>query len=108
MSGEVPEIEDAEKVMCAAKTPTTIKLEEGETFLWCVCGRSKSQPRCDGSHQGTKYRELLFEAPKTGSYTFCRCKSTKTPPLCDKSHLKLWPCCGGPKVKVGELYVKMT
>mmetsp|Transcript_21420 Transcript_21420/g.33517 ORF Transcript_21420/g.33517 Transcript_21420/m.33517 type:complete len:109 (-) Transcript_21420:398-724(-) len=105
-----PDVEDAEKVMCAGKTPTFApKLEAGKTYYWCTCGRSKNQPMCDGSHQATKFQPMAWTADKNGSAKWCRCKATKTPPFCDNSHFRLWsPCCGGPSVKVGELYEKFN
>jgi CDGSH iron-sulfur domain-containing protein 3 len=33
------------------KKPFKVKLEEGKTYSWCLCGRSKSQPLCDGTHK---------------------------------------------------------
>src|SRR5690348_15632313 len=36
----------------AQKSPIVQKVEPGE-YWWCACGRSKSQPFCDGSHKGT-------------------------------------------------------
>lgn len=33
------------------KKPFKIRLEEGKTYHWCLCGKSKSQPLCDGTHK---------------------------------------------------------
>ena len=45
-----------------SKKPVMAKLEQGETYLWCSCGHSKTQPFCDKSHftTGTSYRPLKF------------------------------------------------
>ncbi|MFV9616726.1 MAG: CDGSH iron-sulfur domain-containing protein, partial [Gammaproteobacteria bacterium] len=32
--------------------PYEVELEAG-SYWWCACGRSKTQPFCDGSHQDT-------------------------------------------------------
>ena len=34
----------------AQKAPFPVEVEEGKTYFWCACGRSKNQPFCDGSH----------------------------------------------------------
>ena len=34
------------------KAPYEVELEAG-TYYWCSCGRSATQPFCDGSHKGT-------------------------------------------------------
>ena len=63
------------------------ELEPGRTCLWCGCGRSRSQPYCDGSHQGTGFRPVRYTAAERGEEVlFCGCKHTKTPPFCDGSH----------------------
>ena len=31
------------------------EVKAGKRYLWCACGRSKSQPFCDGSHAGTEF-----------------------------------------------------
>ena len=41
---DVPEI--------GGRRPLPINVVAGESYWWCACGRSKSQPFCDGSHKG--------------------------------------------------------
>ena len=66
------------------------ELEEGRTYLWCRCGRSRSQPFCDGSHRGTDFLPVRHVAAAKGEEVlFCGCKHTKTPPFCDGSHNNL-------------------
>ncbi|VAW80515.1 hypothetical protein MNBD_GAMMA15-699 [hydrothermal vent metagenome] len=31
-------------------TPYAVNVEEGESYYWCACGRSKNQLYCDGTH----------------------------------------------------------
>ena len=38
----------------AQKAPYGVDVVAGTEYWWCACGRSKSQPFCDGSHRGTK------------------------------------------------------
>jgi CDGSH-type Zn-finger protein len=61
-------------------------VEAGKSYWWCACGRSKSQPFCDGSHKGTRFRPLEFKAEKTEDVWFCTCKRTGKRPFCDGSH----------------------
>jgi thiamine pyrophosphate-dependent acetolactate synthase large subunit-like protein/nitrite reductase/ring-hydroxylating ferredoxin subunit/CDGSH-type Zn-finger protein len=66
--------------------PKAVELKAGDTVWWCSCGRSKNQPFCDGSHQGTAFEPLKYTADKDGKVFFCQCKRTQNPPLCDGSH----------------------
>jgi len=34
--------------------PIMLDLEPG-TYYWCSCGKTKNQPFCDGSHEGTSF-----------------------------------------------------
>lgn len=77
------------KPECAQKGPYEINVEEGKTYYWCACGRSKKQPFCDGSHKGTEFKSIAHKAEKSETVYFCGCKATKTPPFCDGSHEEL-------------------
>ncbi len=69
----------------AQKTPIQVELEPGE-YWWCACGRSKSQPFCDGSHDGTGITPVRMEITEKSSVYLCGCKYTATPPFCDGAH----------------------
>ncbi|MCE5256106.1 MAG: CDGSH iron-sulfur domain-containing protein [Spirochaetaceae bacterium] len=78
-----------DKPTIAQKAPFAVQVEAGKTYHWCACGRSKAQPFCDGSHQGTSFKPLEFTARKTETVYLCGCKQTKTPPFCDGTHKSL-------------------
>jgi glutamate synthase domain-containing protein 2/CDGSH-type Zn-finger protein len=73
----------------AGTSPTKVTLEKGKDYFWCQCGRSKSQPFCDGSHAGTEITPLKFTAEKDGDAALCQCKATANGPFCDGSHTRL-------------------
>ena len=37
--------------------PLKIEIPSGQSVWICQCGLSKSQPRCDGAHKGTRTEE---------------------------------------------------
>ena len=71
------------------KAPYKIDVESGQSYYWCSCGHSKSQPFCDGSHKGTEFSPIVFEATETKTVYFCGCKYSTNKPLCDGAHNKL-------------------
>ena len=73
----------------AGKKPAKVDLEKGKNYLWCRCGRSASQPFCDGSHRGTEITPLKFTADKSASAALCQCKASANAPYCDGSHASL-------------------
>ncbi|HBB39918.1 MAG: cytochrome C551 [Nitrospirae bacterium CG18_big_fil_WC_8_21_14_2_50_70_55] len=72
----------------AAKKPAVVELDPG-TYAWCACGHSKTQPYCDGAHQGSGISPLEFTVASRDKVWLCLCKHTQTPPFCDGSHKKL-------------------
>jgi CDGSH-type Zn-finger protein len=73
----------------AAKSPFAVDVEAGKTYYWCACGKSASQPFCDGSHKDTSFTPLEFTAEKTETVYLCGCKQTGGAPFCDGTHSNL-------------------
>lgn len=71
--------------ICAQKSPYRLELKPGD-YSWCACGRSKSQPFCDGSHKGTGHTPLKFTLGEAKQVSLCGCKRTKNRPFCDGTH----------------------
>ena len=72
--------------LCTQKGPYAVEVEQGKSYYWCACGRSKSQPFCDGSHQATDFQAKEFTAEKTETVYLCGCKKTENQPFCDGTH----------------------
>lgn len=79
----------AEPPTIAQKEPYAVHVEAGKTYWWCACGKSASQPFCDGSHKGGDFRPVKYEAEESGTVYFCGCKRTSDQPFCDGSHALL-------------------
>jgi len=62
--------------------PYVVEVEAGRTYRWCSCGRSADQPWCDGSHVGTGFAPVEFEAPISGEFHMCGCKQSENAPYC--------------------------
>ncbi|XP_013118877.1 CDGSH iron-sulfur domain-containing protein 3, mitochondrial [Stomoxys calcitrans] len=80
----------AENGVVFDKKPFKIHLDQDKVYSWCLCGKSKLQPICDGTHKDEflkiKLRPIRFKVEKTGDYWLCNCKHTKHRPFCDGTH----------------------
>jgi len=72
--------------------PFKMRLETGKNYSWCLCGQSKSQPFCDGTHKNIylkiKLKPIRFNVTETKEYWLCNCKRTSNRPFCDGTHKK--------------------
>ncbi|WP_428636522.1 glutamate synthase-related protein [Shewanella sp.] len=74
------------KPVIADNKPKKVELTKGKEYYFCVCGRSNSQPFCDGSHKGTGLTPKAFTPEDTGEAYLCACKHTGNAPYCDGTH----------------------
>ena len=70
----------------ADNKPVKVNLSKGQEYYFCSCGRSKSQPFCDGSHAGTSFTPKAFVSEEDQEAYLCACKHTRNAPFCDGSH----------------------
>ena len=78
-----------DKPVIAQKSPVPVDLKKGEAYYWCTCGKSSTQPFCNGSHQGSPFTPMAFTVEKDETAYLCACKQTKNPPYCDGTHKNL-------------------
>ena len=71
------------------KSPYAVEVEAGKSYFWCACGQSSKQPFCDGSHKGSGFSPVKWEASESRTVFFCGCKHSASQPLCDGAHKQL-------------------
>ena len=62
--------------------PYAVEVIEGNTYRWCSCGLSATQPWCDDSHVGTDMEPIEFVAPISAIFYMCGCKRSDNAPYC--------------------------
>jgi glutamate synthase domain-containing protein 2/CDGSH-type Zn-finger protein len=70
----------------ADNKPVKVDLSKGQEYHFCTCGRSRSQPFCDGSHAGTDFAPRVIVPDADGEAYLCACKQTRNAPFCDGTH----------------------
>ena len=74
------------KPIIADNKPAAVTLTKGDEYHFCMCGQSKTQPFCDGSHVGTDFKPKAFTAEDSGEAYLCQCKHSANLPFCDGTH----------------------
>ena len=74
--------------LCPRKAPYVIQETPGEKW-WCACGRSKTQPFCDGSHAGSGISPIPVVIDEPRNVAWCGCKRSGKKPYCDGTHARL-------------------
>lgn len=70
----------------ADNKPAKVNFSKGQEYHFCTCGKSKSQPFCDGSHTGSTFTPKVIVAENDGETFLCACKHTRNTPFCDGTH----------------------
>ena len=79
------------------KAPYPVEVVAGKSYYWCACGKSASQPFCDGSHKhvlssaegGSEFSPIQYKADASKTVYFCGCKQSANGALCDSTHRNL-------------------
>lgn len=74
------------KPIIADNKPVRVTLSKGQEYHFCTCGKSNSQPFCDGSHAGTSFNPRVIVSDEDGEAYLCACKHTSNAPFCDGTH----------------------
>jgi len=77
------------QAIVASKTPFPVDVEAGKDYYWCSCGRSATQPFCDGKHQGSAFTPIKYTAEESKTVYFCGCKQSAAGQLCDGTHQRI-------------------
>jgi len=72
----------------ADNKPVKVNLVQGQEYHFCTCGRSRSQPFCDGSHAGTAFTPRVMVSDQDQEAYLCACKHSQNAPFCDGTHAR--------------------
>jgi len=72
----------------ADNKPVKVNLCKGQEYHFCTCGRSRSQPFCDGSHAGSGFTPKVIVTDEDREAYLCACKHTRNAPYCDGTHMQ--------------------
>lgn len=76
------------KGICTQKSPYAMELQPGD-YYYCNCGKSATQPFCDGAHKGSEFAPTKVTITQTETKYLCGCRSSNNLPFCDGSHKAL-------------------
>jgi CDGSH-type Zn-finger protein len=75
----------SQEPICSQNKPYVIEESPGKR-AWCACGRTKTQPFCDGSHVGTGLSPVIVKIEEKKHVAWCGCRKSGNKPFCDGSH----------------------
>ena len=74
----------------AQKAPYAVELEAGKSYYFCTCGKSDTQPFCNGAHKAeAQFIPSKVTHEKSGTAYLCGCKHSKNGAYCDGTHKSL-------------------
>ena len=72
--------------MSEKKGPLVVNENPGKVY-YCLCGKTKTRPYCDGSHEGTDCKPYEMEVKQKEEVKICTCGLSSNLPFCDGSHI---------------------
>jgi CDGSH-type Zn-finger protein len=78
-----------EEAVIAQKSPYPVAVEAGKSYWYCTCGRTKTQPFCDGTHKASSFAPVAYKAEQDEIVYFCGCRQSANGVTCDGTHESL-------------------
>ena len=82
-------MDKTDQAIIAETKPAKVDLKAGEKYFWCACGRSGTQPVCDGSPRVTTITPLTVPVEEDSEAFLVHCTSPSNPPHFDRPHARL-------------------